>query len=143
MLGDLPTKVDEITSYAVPTNLIGEGVNSAPSELLVYTFITSKGAAWSLLRAYYIVSTRKLDGTQFNFFMNAPLSPGTVANSQNFWLPYGADFEPYVYVELNSAPPGTELPDCSSDGWYATLAKQNLCLKRILVGSIALTGYKV
>ena len=136
-------KVDEITSYAVPANHTGEGVNSAPSELLVYAFITSKGTACRPLRAYYIVSTRKLDGTQFNFFMNAPLTPGTVANSENFWLPFGTDFEPYVHVVLKSAPPGTELPDCSSEGWYAKPANRSLCRKRIIVGNVSLAGYKV
>ena len=104
LLGDLPLKVGEIATYEVRLT----DVDTAPSEILVYAFISLEDTASSFHRGYYTVYTQKLDGTQFKFYMNVAMTKDAVINSENFWLPYGQDFEPRVYVTL-SGPHGAEL----------------------------------
>lgn len=126
-LGYLPLKAGETATYEV-SGLTD--VNTTPSEIMLYAYITLKGTASSLQRGYYIVYTKKLDGTQFKFYMNFAMTNDTIINSENFWLPYGQDFEPSVYVTLIAAD-GAELQ-----------LDQHPCDDRVSVGEAFITGYR-
>ena len=145
-LGDLPLKVGEIATYDVSLT----DVDSAPSEILVYTFISLEDTAPSLHRGYYTVYTQKLDGTQFRFYMNVAMTKDAVINSENFWLPYGQDFKPYVYVTLNG-PDGADITPikkkvkgCQKDASAAMkdYGCQHQHDEEIIVGRAFITGYK-
>ena len=68
------------------------------------TFITLQDASPDFHRGYYIISTKRKDDTgQYKFYMNVANVQDTVVNSGNFWLPWGDEIVPNVYVTLIGA----------------------------------------
>ena len=144
VLGDLPLKAGE--QKAFPVNL----PVPTPAQLLVYTFITLEDSAESLYRGYYTIFTQNKDGKQFTFYMNVARTKDTVINSDNNWLPYGSDFQPFVYIKLNG-PEGAEVKpkkkvkSCEGkDG--ATAMKEYSCHgpddNEVIVGQAFIIGYQ-
>ena len=139
-LGELPQLAGEIAVYPLITNL---------TELLFYSFITIHDLDTEFERGYYAIYTqRKTDGAQFIFYMNLARVADTIANSQNFWLPFGADFEPYVYAQFNAAT-GVKLQStrkvmsCAGlSGEDVLQALINLQANEVFVGQLFITGYK-
>ena len=145
-LGDLPLKVDpNAVQYPITLSV-------APSELLVYAFITLEDVLpTGFQRGYYEIFTRRNDGTEFKFYMNVALTNNTVINSENVWLPYGAGFERAVYVRLVGTPgtslePKKKVKSCKGKD-CATVLKEHAGHNHdneedVQVGVIFLTGYR-
>ena len=143
-LGDLPLKAGEQKVYPVPVP-----ANSA-SQLLVYAFISLEDSAQSFHRGFYDINTQTTDGTKYSFYMNVAMNKDTVINSANFWLPFGPDFQPYVYITLNGADnteikPKKKVKSCS--GKDGATALKDYCSQRAsddeqAVGQAFIIGYK-
>ena len=134
---NLPLKFDLI---AQEYPITPETLPGTPSEILIYTFITLKDALpkTEFKRCYYEIFTRRNDGKEFKFYMNVALTEGTVINSENVFLPYGADFEKAVYVRLIPVPykkvESSKEQDCATE--LAGLNNEGV------FGEIFITGYK-
>lgn len=120
-LGAIPQEAGSLpTEYELPF-----GLNNRPNEILVYMFTTLENkTSNSLQRGYYTVYTEKNDGTKCKFYMNVAMTNNVNINSENFWLPYGEDFKPHVYVILTGV-----------NG--ATFSESTTA-----VGEVFITGYK-
>ena len=146
VLGDLPLKAGE--QKAFPVNLPVKG--ATPTQLLVYTFISLEDSAESLHRGFYSIFTQNKEGKQFPFYMNVAMTKDTVINSDNNWLPYGSDFQPFVYIKLNGAEgaevkPKKKVKSCEGkDG--ATAMKEYSCQcpddDEVVVGQAFIIGYQ-
>lgn len=151
VLGDMPLVPAHRVQYEVPIpNVLG----AKPNKVLVYAFITVQDAEQGLHRGYYVISTETLDGkTTYKYYMNMASASDTVINSGNYWLPFGENIKPYVYVELVSASPTTSLKpkgkgvkSCKGRDAEAVLreyACQTGAESEIIVGQVFLTGYNM
>ena len=149
VLGDLPLIASEMKQFDVP-----KGIDQmSPKQLLVYTFITIDEVTPGFQRGYYEVFTQHKSGTQFKFYMNVAMTRDAVLNSENMWLPYGPDFEKYVFVRLNGAqgtkiaPKAKKIKSCHGKD-AATVMKEHAghChddAEGVQVGQIMITGYSV
>ena len=146
VLGDLPLKAGEIVKYEVPLT----GPAAQTKEILLYTFISLDDTAETFYRGYYMIYTKGLDGKQYAFYMNVAKARDAVINSDNFWLPFGAGYESFVYASLISAE-GAELKHkkkcakkCGKSGQEAmkAYACEGPDDQETAVGQIMLTGYK-
>ena len=97
-LGELPTDPSIETPLPIPDDF------ARASEILVCSFITIHGIQ-DQFTGFYKIFTKDLSGKEYIMYLNAPYLSGTIANSENFWLPYGTNFEKKVYVTLISNGP--------------------------------------
>ena len=145
VLGDLPLSVND-GPQPYPIQL-----SSTPSQLLVYAFITLEDAnPTGFKRGYYEIYTKANDGTEYKFYMNVALTNDTIINSENFWLPYGPNFERAVYVRLVGVPgtslkPKKKVKSCKGKD-CATVMKEHAGHNHdneegVQVGVIFLTGH--
>ena len=95
-IGELPTDPSVVTPLPIPDHF------ARASEILVYSFITIQGIQDPQFTGYYEIYTKDQRGKKYIMYLNAPHINGTIANSENFWLPYGTDFDKYVYANLVS-----------------------------------------
>lgn len=123
-IGSLPLVAGETRKFDIPSDID----QAIPKELLIYTFITVNNVPPGFRRGYYKIYTQRKNGTQYSFYMNVANTNDAVVNSENMWLPYGADFEKGVFVHLNAVE-GTEIAP-------KTKSEES-------VGEILITGYKV
>ena len=136
-MGELPTAPGTV-SYGVFSTF--ENV-----DILLYSFITIHDDG-PFERGYYkIYTVRKSDGAEFAYYMNTAKVSDTIANSANFWLPLGTDFEPYVYAELVAAAgiamkPKEQVRSCA--GLDGAQVMQAYIEEEVIVGQIMLTGYR-
>lgn len=143
-LGDLPLKVGDQEAHPVPVPANGA------SQLLVYAFISLEDSSQSFHRGFYDIYTQKKDGTKYSFYMNVAMNKDTVINSGNFWLPFGPDFQPYVYITLNGADkaeikPKKKVKSCK--GKDGATALKHYCSQRAsdddeAVGEAYIIGYQ-
>ena len=149
-LGDLPLTAEETKEYPIPDDIYQKN----PKEVLIYTFITIEEAEPGFKRGYYEIYTqRKKDGKQYKFYMNVAMTNDAVANSDNNWLPHGADFVKSIFVCLKGvngtkiAPKGKKVK--SSRGKEAAVVMKEHAgyghddADGVQVGQIFLTGYKI
>ena len=149
ILGDLPLTANELAEFPIPKNIH----EMSPKQILVYTFITMDDVMPGFQRGYYEVFTKRNDGTEFKLYMNVAMTRDAVLNSENMWLPYGTDFDKFVYVRLNGAegtkiaPKEKKIKSCQGKD-AATVMKEHAghChddADGVQVGQIMITGYRV
>lgn len=85
-LGSLPEYDDELKSYDL--QLDGK-IPAEAKEVLLYTFVTTRGDRDDFHRGYYEISTSQGEKT-YPQYMNVAVGPKMMSvNSSNLWLPVG------------------------------------------------------